>query len=938
MPSASSSKSASTKNYLVGIDLGTTHTVVAFVDLRKGLENVTPTLFEIEQLVAPGEVAKKPLLPSFRYHPAAGELADDDLVLPWQSDSLPGELLRMVVGEWARELGSKVDGRLVSSAKSWLSHPQVDRSAAILPWAAAEGVEKVSPVLASASYLSHVRSAWNHEHPEYLLEEQEVVITVPASFDEVARSLTVEAAALAGLPKILLLEEPQAVCYDWYAKHQQQAGQLLEKVRLLMVCDVGGGTTDLSLIKVATNNGELALTRVGVGDHLMLGGDNVDLALAHTAEQRISPGGKKLSAASLSQLIQQTRKAKEQLLSANPPGSAKVTVLGAGARLIGGAKSCDLSREEVHAVALDGFFPKIDFSERPDKRRSAVVEFGLPYAADPAVSKHLGEFIRRHDGVCRGALALGDDSSVAAIPDAILFNGGVFNSALLSERCLSVLTQWAGKPPQLLDNERPDLAVAFGAVAYGLARQGAQLKIGGGSARSYFLQVDQENEDLKQGVCLLPRGTEEGEAVRLAERKFALRVGQPVRFHLWSSTEDTLFEAGQLSLLEEARYVSLPPLVAALEGEGSKEVQVALETTLTEVGTLQIDCVSLADEQQRWHVEFEIRKDLAKKRQSGMPDVVLPARFDQALDKIEAVYGQSKKDADPKAVKTLRNHLEKLLGKRDEWDTPVLRELFAQFLAGTKRRRRSQAHERLWFNLAGFCLRPGFGYPLDDWRIEQIWPLYQQGLQFKQESQSWTSWWTFWRRAAGGLNTEQQMEIFTDIDRFLRPEANLNRQLQAELKGKSYEDIVRLAASLEHLPEETKVELGTWLLTRLEKTGETLTSWWALGRVASRIPFHGSAHNVIAAEQVETWLPQLLQADWKKHPHIGFSAVMMSRMSGDRSRDLDDATRQQIVDKLNAAKAPAIWLEMVETVKELSETETKRVFGEALPSGLKLLG
>lgn len=939
MTAAPASNKTNNARYLVGIDLGTTHTVVAYVDLTGDLAKATPTLFEIEQLVAPGEVAKKPLLPSFRYHPAPGELADDDLVLPWQHQPLAGELSRVVVGEWARELGSKVDGRLVASAKSWLSHPQVDRTAAILPWAAAEGVDKVSPVLASASYLSHVRSAWNQEHPQHPLEAQEVVITVPASFDEVARGLTVEAAALAGLPHILLLEEPQAVCYDWYARHQAEAQQLLETMRLLMVCDVGGGTTDLSLIKVSTQQGKLALSRVGVGDHLMLGGDNVDLALAHTAEQRISPGPKKLSAASLSQLIQQTRKAKEQLLSAEAPAAVKVTVLGSGARLIGGAKSCELSREEVHAVALDGFFPLIDISERPTRRRSAVVEFGLPYAADPAVSKHLAEFIARHESVCRDALGLEGDNSTSAVPDGLLLNGGVFNSPLLSERCQQQLTNWAGQVPQLLDNLHPDLAVAYGAVAYGLARRGARLKIGGGSARSFFLQVEQAGADDadKQGVCLLPRGAEEGQPQRLAERKFALRLGQPVRFHLWSSTADTPFAAGELTSLKEADFIALPPLVAALESEGSKEVQVALETTLTEVGTLQIECVSLANEQQRWQVEFEIRKDLARQRAGALPDVVLPPRFDQALEMVDEVFGQSKKNADPKAVKTLRNDLEKLLGKREQWDSAVLRTLFDQLLVGMKRRRRSQAHERMWFNLAGFCLRPGFGYALDDWRIEQIWPLYQQGLQYSQEAQSWSLWWTFWRRAAGGLNAEQQLQIFNDLAKYLRPEALRNRRLQAELKSRSYEDIVRLAGSLEHLPLDSKQQLGSWLLKRLEKPSETTTSWWAVGRVASRVPFHGSAHNVVAAEQVQQWLPQLLKADWKKQPHIGFAAVMSCRMSGDRSRDLNPESRQQVVDKLKVAKAPGSWLEMVESIKELTETETKRVFGEALPAGLKLL-
>ncbi|MFC6671870.1 Hsp70 family protein [Marinobacterium aestuariivivens] len=655
--------------YIVGIDLGTTHTVVAYADISAGAKAAKPELFEIEQLVAPGEVAKKPLLPSFRYHPTQGELVADDLLLPWPKPDLPGELEQVVVGEWARELGSKVEGRQVTSAKSWLSHSQVDQSAAILPWAAADDVAKVSPVLASASYLSHVRQAWNHEHPDAPLEAQEVVVTVPASFDEVARSLTVEAAAMAGLPDILLVEEPQAACYDWYARHLEQAQQELQDVRLLLVCDVGGGTTDLSLIRVAVRDGNLELSRIGVGDHLMLGGDNIDLALAHQAEQRIVQGGRKLRAASLSQLIQQTRRAKERLLSEPAPDQAKVTALGAGASLIGGAKSCEFSRDEVRTLALDGFLPLEELTAAPDRRRSAVVEFGLPYAADPAISKHIAEFLRRHAAACREALQIGKGDERPAVPDAVLFNGGLFNSAALGQRMLDILQHWRGESVRQLDNIHPDLAVAHGAVAYGLARRGAQLKIGGGSARSFFLQVEAEGEQ-RQGVCLLPRGSEEGQEIRLSDRRFALRLGQPVRFHLLSSTADTRFEAGELSPLEDESFVDLPPLFAALEAdEGSNaEVEVELVSTLTEVGTLKIECVSLADSRRRWAVEFQIRRDLARQRQSaGMPGASLPPRFDEAKEKIDEVFGQSRKAFDPKSVKTLRNDLEKLLGKRDAW-------------------------------------------------------------------------------------------------------------------------------------------------------------------------------------------------------------------------------------------------------------------------------
>ncbi|CAA0096646.1 Chaperone protein DnaK [BD1-7 clade bacterium] len=940
--------------FLIGIDLGTTHCVLAYADLQQPLTADNCQIFDIEQLVAPGEVGKRPLLPSFRYHPTAGEIDANDMLLPWSADAdvyLQGELPQVVIGEWARQLGAKVDGRQVVSAKSWLSHPQVDRAAPILPWAGADGVEKVSPVFASASYLHYLKKAWNNAHPNAPFEQQEIVVTVPASFDESARALTVEAAELAGLTNIVLLEEPQAVCYDWYARQGDAAQQALAKMRLLLVCDVGGGTTDLSLIKVAKGkDDQLSLTRIGVGNHLMLGGDNVDLALAHHSEQQINGknSAKKLSASALSQLIQQTRQAKELLLSDNAPDSANVTILGSGARLIGGAKRATLTQQWVRDIALDGFFPLSAFDQLPNTRRSAVVEFGLPYAADPAVSKHIAAFLNEHQTACRDALSLTNDTDQAAIPDAVLFNGGVFNSPLLSARAHTVLSTWAQSPVQVLDNNNPDLAVAQGAVAYAKARRGAQLKIGGGSARTFFLALANDNDDSRQAVCIMPKGTEENHELHLSDRQFVLRLGQPIQFHLYSTTHDHPYKAGEIITLNDddissQRFISLPPLVVAMDAgldveidndNDKKEQVVQLAANLSEVGTLQLDCIS--NTEQRWHVAFEVRQKAGAQASPANTDK-LPDGFDVIQQKIDDVYGDSKKKANPKAVKTLRADIEKRLGKRDSWEIPVLRTLFDQFLTNEKRRRRSAAHERVWFTLAGYALRPGFGYPADEWRIEKIWPYYKQGLQFAQETQLWSAWWMFWARAAGGLSDEQQQQIFNDVRQYIDAQKLSSRKTQADGKQKSYEDIVKLLAALEKLPPTDKINMAESLLKRLEKPAESQNSWWALGRIATRTPFHGSAHNVIDKNTVQQWLPAILNTDWKKNPHAAFCAVMMTRKSGDRVRDVDEQWQQQVVEKLTASKAPASWIEMVSTVKTLDEAETKRVFGEALPIGLRLV-
>ena len=391
----------------------------------------TVHLFAIEQLIAPGAVAARSLLPSARYHPAEGELAAADLQLPWPAAD-PGEVADVIVGELARERGSRVPGRLVASAKSWLSHAGVDRIAPILPWGAADEIARVSPVAASASYLAHIRAAWNQRFPRQPLERQEVVLTVPASFDEAARALTVEAARLAGLPRLRLLEEPQAACYDWLHRHRGEVAAALGESRLLLVCDVGGGTTDLTLIQIEGDETGPKLTRIGVGDHLMLGGDNMDLTLARTVETRL--GGGRLNAGELSQLLQQCRGAKERLLAADAPERVTVTVLGGGARLIGGSRSAELSRDEARALLVDGFLPTVGPEEKPQGRRAAVVEFGLPYAADPAISRHLAAFLAQHAEACRRALGERAPAEGPPVPDAVLLNGGVFHGAALAGR------------------------------------------------------------------------------------------------------------------------------------------------------------------------------------------------------------------------------------------------------------------------------------------------------------------------------------------------------------------------------------------------------------------------------------------------------------------------------------------------------------------------
>ncbi|CAB3779986.1 Chaperone protein HscA [Paraburkholderia ultramafica] len=958
------------KRYSVGIDLGTSNTVLAYAEAgaqdgsRGGSQQIR--VFEIEQLVSPGEVAARPLLPSVRYHAAEGELSAGDLQLPWsRAERAAGDAAAqpVVIGRLARLLGAQVPGRLVASAKSWLSHASVDRVAPILPWGAADDVRKVSPVEASASYLAHVRAAWNQRFPDAPLEQQDVVLTVPASFDEGARALTVEAARMAGLPALRLLEEPQAAFYDWLFHHRERLASELAHTRLVLICDVGGGTTDLTLIEVGMRDGEPQLTRIGVGNHLMLGGDNMDLALAHLVEARL-PGGDarpRLSAASLSQLVERCRGAKEQLLGPQAPDSTSITLLGAGSKLIGGARTAQVTREEVERVIVDGFFPAVGSHERPGRPRGAIVEFGLPYATDAAVTRHIAAFLGRFAAQSRKALGAGlSDSSGASgsgsehsdggedalpVPDTLLLNGGVFRAEALTQRLADTLGTWRGAALNVLHNDNPDVAVARGAVAYSLARAGNAPKIGGGSPRSYFLVLDEsadgkaDADSVQRGICLLPRGTEEGHEILIADRTFALRLGHPVRFHLVSSSADTLYQAGELTDLASGDFVRLPPIATVVQPRGerkARETTVRIATSLTEVGTLDVHCIELDDPAQRWLLEFQLRREDA---QVTLPADSAPARhpaLDDALEQIDRCFGTRAQKVDPKEIKRLRSQLEQLLGPRESWNSALLRELFGALWERARRRRRSADHERLWLNLAGYCVRPGFGYPLDEWRVEQLWSLFDDGIQYVNESQVWSEWWTLWRRAAGGLDESAQARVL-DAMAYLQTAAQSRHKLPFDVAKTGIADMVRLSASLERIPVERKIELGESVLARLKKPAENHQSWWAVGRIGARRPFYGSAHSVVPPEIAGQWLSAILGLDWKKVDPAAFAAVQIARMTGDRSRDLSEDLRKAVVRRLEAANAPRAWIMMVSESVELDDADEGRVFGESLPVGLKLI-
>lgn len=915
------------EQYVVGIDLGTSNTVVAYAARKRRQVELLP----LEQLVGPGQVAARPLLPSVRYLPAPGELDGKALKMPWTAtDEEPPP----IVGRLAFDLGAQVPGRLVASAKSWLSHVSVDRMAPILPWGATPDVAKISPVAASASYLAHVRSVWHYHFPQSPLERQEVILTVPASFDEGARALTLEAAQQAGLPHLRLLEEPQAAFYDWLFRHQTTLAEELAATKLLLVCDVGGGTTDLTLIQVRLDNGEPELTRIGVGDHLMLGGDNMDLALAHLVESRLSAGEGKLTAARFSQLAARCRIAKEQLLADDAPESTLLTLLGGGSRLIGGARTVEIGRDEVRRMMVDGFFPQVSADELVRERRAAIVELGLPYPADAAITRHVAAFLRQHAQAARMALGTDEVGHGLAVPDTLLFNGGVFRAQLLTERLRETLGRWRGGSLRVLSNDNPDVAVARGAVAYALIRQESGRRIGGGSARSYFLVLE-DGGATTRGICLLPKGSEEGQDILLPERTFSLRLGQPVRFHLASSVADRRYRPGEIADLGD-ESVRLPPMtsvVSPIEGSAQREVRVHLIAAMTEVGTLELHCVSNDNAERRWLLEFQLR-GVGQETTGAM---ALPPRFSQAVGLIEQVFGARAQPMDGREVRRLRGQLEQLLGKREDWETPLLRALVDALLPRARRRRRSPEHERLWLNFTGFCLRPGLGHALDDWRIDQLCPLLEQGIEYVGESQNWSEWWTLWRRAAGGLPETVQVQLLNEVSPCLRAETVRARGRPAPAIAGSYDDMLRLVASLERLPVERKVDFGDWLLGRLRRPSEKTLGWWALGRIGARQSLYGNVHQVVPPDVAARWLSALLKLDWKSVEPAAFAATQIARLTGDRSRDVQEDLRALVVARLRAGNSSSSWIRQIETVIELDKADERRAFGESLPVGLRLV-
>ena len=899
---------------VIGIDLGTSHTALAW---SPGQAHANPRVVPIPQWVAARRRDAVPLLPSVLYAPLPGEIPE---ATDW------------VIGEYARIRSQETRGRAIASAKSWLCHSGVDRLGPILPWGSADGseIERLSPVEVSRRLLAQVRQTLVEQRPEVDLKSASIVLTVPASFDQTARKLTVLAAQQADL-QVRLLEEPQAVFYAYLGRSSAELSELVSRRGALrvLVCDVGGGTTDLSLIDVEQVGGELSFRRSAVGRHLLLGGDNMDLAVARFAESKHGSGP--LEPERFGQLLLAARSAKEELLGSQAPASFPVRLLGSGAQLLGGGWAVELERSEVQQLLLDGFFPLTEQGELPT-RRSGLSTFGLPYERDPAVTRHIWEFVARHAG--------------SRLPDALLFNGGVMQSSLVQARLVETFQRWGSRDVTVLSAPDPLLAVCHGAVRYGLSLRGWGPRISGGSAHGYYVAVESPAAT-RQALCIVPRGSREGERHLLGGQRFEIMLGRPARFELYAS--DTGLDAPGARVELDGDFQRLPPVTTELSVAGAEpqsRAEVQLDGELSAIGTLELGCTlvaasgataaSSAAPGPRLSLAFELRPAAAppSTRSRPAPSVEM-ARFLEAEASVARVFGKSRKDVTEREVKDLRMALERSLGPRASWDLELSRKLSDRLISEQKARQRSEDHERVFWMLLGYCLRPGFGHPQDRERMGQIWPAFDVGLSYREAERSWQQYWIAWRRIAGGLAADQQGRIRELLDPVLAP-PELKLKKPKNFRPLAHDDLLALASHLERVDAASKVQLGHWILERTWSDRDPRL-WTHLGRVGARVPAYASAHHALRGNIVERWVEQLLRERWSDVSTAAASALSLARLTGDQVRDLSIRLRTEVATALERAGAPGAWQHAVLEMTPLSEAERVQQLGDDLPLGLRLL-
>lgn len=921
-------------HYIIGIDLGTTNSAVSYVDLKSLIEDSSKTrsrldrknlikVFTVPQLTGYGELSKLQILPSFLYIPGDYDISKESLKHPWKKRE------DIFVGSFARDFGSKIPSRLVCSAKSWLCNPGADRKAKILPWGS-EGFEKVSPVMATSEYLLHIRNAWNYsvKDEDKFFENQMVVITVPASFNEEARELTLEAVKKAGFGKtVTLLEEPLAAFYHWLINHENNWQQLVKSDDLILVCDVGGGTTDLSLISLKESDGGPKFERIAVGDHLILGGDNIDLALAKVVASKFKTNVD-LPSEKWKTLCHRCREAKEKLLD-GVESKIRITLKGEGKALISGTLSADLDRKDVEKTICEEFFPFIEPNEDiAIDFRKTLNDFGLPFEKEAAITKHILFFLEKHRDEVQKNL------KKKPLPAFVLFNGGTLKPDMIQRRIIHAIGKWfkaeESSFPQILDNQAPELAVAIGASYYGLVKIGQGVKVGSGSPRSYYIEVSVKNAEAKNAICIVDRGLDEGSIINLPDIRYEVRANEPVAFHVYSSSYRSGDKPGDIISIDNS-FSALSPLQTIVrfgKAEQKKTIPVTISAEYTEMGTLSMHCCSEVSSH-KWKLEFQLR-DLEEEIYSNEAEIYDDDLIQIACTRVQQVFSDKPQATD--GLNTIVKDIEEVIGQtKAKWPLSFLRKMADNLLAIEKSRKNSPDHEAKWLNMIGFCMRPGFGDAFDKDRILKLWKVYLGGLIFNRNIQNKIEWWIFIRRVAAGLTAGQQRQFFQDVFALLtgdRKRSGLPIQEEIELWN--------TVGNMERLLVKDKISLAKVLLLKLKPGKKQNSLFWVLSRIGARELLYGSSDRVIPAKEIIKWMTQIKKQAWPKNDLIDNMAAQISRRTGDRIRDIDQEDRKMIIEWLESRDAKKILIDIVNEKRELAVSERNVQFGEQLPVGLVL--
>jgi len=912
--------------YIVGIDLGTTNTCVSYVDTEQN----TPMIqqFRIPQVVREGCVEAHSTLPSACYLTLPGEWTKKALDLPWAKDP------DYIVGAFAMDHGSRVPSRLVSSAKSWLCHSVANRKDPILPFDSHDSKIRISPVEASRRYLEHIRCAWNHEmakgDPERELEHQDIVLTVPASFDEVARSLTAEAAKQAGFRSMTFLEEPQAAFYNWLSYNERSCQDTFTDGDRILVCDVGGGTTDFSLIEVRLHEDKVSFERMAVGDHLLLGGDNLDNALAYHLEGKLRKNGHpELSTVQWKQLCHEARRAKEVLLTNKQTLIYTAVIQGSGSSVIADSLTVEVEASEVDQLLVQGFFPVLSYPEAIHlKKNQGLRTMGLPYEEDPCITKQLAHFL--HYAI------EGDDKA----PEFILFNGGTMKGTPFRTAIMSCFEKWCPKKYLgVLEVKNMDLAVSRGAAYYGRVRRGEGVKIHAGSPRSYYLELhvrEGEKTGSTKALCLLPRGTQEGTTLKHST-SFHLKANEPVSFSVFTSNTRLHDQQGEIIDIDPLELHRLPPIHTLLRfgksQNGEQRIPVDLWVNYTTLGTLEIWLASKNSEH-RWNLEFQLRKSSGQEDQLSL---VSAGRNDETFDQsylneslaiIDALFAQGGTLKPSEVIDKLEKSLDK---PREKWPPSILRGLFDALIKNSSKRKRSPPYEARWWNLAGYFLRPGYGYPLDDHRVKELWKVVLSDLNNKDTTECSIQKWICFRRLSGGFTRGQQIQLCHQI---LPTVLKAAQGKQAEY---AYSEQVRLIASLELIDVPTKLKFGNALLTRISKGHGTPADFWAIGRLGARHLLYGSSANSINANQCKEWIDKLLDAS-TKYPLalLSFPLGQLARITDHKEFNVPNTLRDSILEMYKGDASLEQLHRFMTHDSPLTQEDKDQIFGEQLPPGLEV--